>query len=207
MVREKPNNALLNASRNRQKMITWFKMSFMFIFLLTALAIPFNNKVEGADVVDRIVAVVNDDIVTLYELNRAIKPYADKIGALEYSMEKKKEMLFRVREDVLKQLVDEKIRDQEIRRTNRRVSEEDIDLAIEQTKKANYFTDEDLRDALAKDGFTLEEYREKLKEQILRGKLINLEVKSKIVITKEEIKSYYENHIDKYRLDIHKPIL
>lgn len=180
-------------------MVTFFKKCFVYIFLFIALAISFNDMVESAEVVDRIVAVVNDDIVTLYELNRAIKPYADKIGALGYSLDKKDKMLFTVREDVLKQLVDEKIRDQEIRRANIKVSEKEIDLTIENFKKANYLTDEDLREALAKDGLTLEEYREKMKEQILRVKLINLEVKSKIVITKEEVKSYYENQIDKYR--------
>jgi peptidyl-prolyl cis-trans isomerase SurA len=44
----------------------------------------------------------------------------------------------------------------------------------------------------------MEEYRGKIKEQILRTKLINLNVRSKVVITKEDIASYYKNHPDKY---------
>ncbi len=181
-----------------RKMLTYFKNCFVYILLFLALSMPFDNEVKSAQVVDRVVAVVNDDIVTLYELNRAIQPYADKIGALGYLPEKEKKMLFTVREDMLNQLIDQKIKDQEIRRHRIKINEKEVDLAIEHLKKANYFSDEDLREALSKDGLTLEEYRGKMKEQILRAKLIDFEVKSKIVITKEEIKSYYENHIEKY---------
>jgi peptidyl-prolyl cis-trans isomerase SurA len=42
------------------------------------------------------------------------------------------------------------------------------------------------------------EYRARIKEQILRTKLINLNVRSRVVITKEDITSYYQNHLDKY---------
>jgi len=181
------------------KMLTYLKNFLVYIFLFLALSMPFENEVESAQVVDRVVAVINDDIVTLYELNRAIKPYADKIGASGYSQEKEKKMLFTVREDILNQLIDKKMEDQEIRRYKIKIDEKEVDLAIEHFKKANYFTDEDLKEALSRDGLTLEEYRGKMKKQLLRAKLINFEVKSKIVITKEEVKSYYESHIEKYR--------
>jgi peptidyl-prolyl cis-trans isomerase SurA len=45
---------------------------------------------------------------------------------------------------------------------------------------------------------TMEEYRKEIEEQILRSKLVNLEVKSKIVITQDDIKAYYESHREKY---------
>ena len=41
---------------------------------------------------------------------------------------------------------------------------------------------------------TMEAYRDKIKEQILRARLVNYEVKSKIVITEEEIRAYYNSH-------------
>jgi peptidyl-prolyl cis-trans isomerase SurA len=155
-------------------------------------------KAESVEVVDRIVAIVNDDIITLIELNRSFKPYAERIRVLGYSTDKERKMLFKVREDMLNQLIDQKIKDQEIKRFNIKISEKDVDQTIERIKEANFNTDEDLRTALAKDGLSLEEYRKRIKEQILRTRLVNIKVKSKIVITKEDIKSYYENHQDKY---------
>jgi len=156
------------------------------------------TKAESAEVVDRIVAVVNEDIITLFELNRLFKPYAEKIRALGYSIDKEHRMLFKVREDVLKQLIDQKLKDQETKRFKIKISEKDIDQTIERIKETYFYTDEDLRAALSKDGLTMEEYRERIKEQILRTRLVNIKVKSKIVITKEDIKSYYEDHQDKY---------
>jgi peptidyl-prolyl cis-trans isomerase SurA len=155
-------------------------------------------KAESVEVVDRIVAIVNDDIITLIELNRSFKPYAERIRALGYSTDKERKMLFKVREDMLNQLIDQKIKDQEIKRFNIKISEKDVDQTIERIKEANYYTDEDLRAALAKDGLTMEEYHKQVKEQILRKRLVNLKITSKIVITKEDIKSYYETHSDEY---------
>ena len=159
---------------------------------------PLIIQSQGAEIVDRIVAVVNEDIITLSELSRSIKPYEDKIHSLGYPEEKERRMLFKVREGVLNQLIDKKIEDQQIKRSNIEISEEQIDQAIERIKEKNYFTDEDLRLALAKDGLTIEAYRDKIKEEILRTRLVNFEVRSKIVITEEDIEAYYENHLDTY---------
>jgi len=159
---------------------------------------PLVIQSHGAEIVDRIVAVVNDDIITLFELNRSIRPYEDKIHALGYSEEKERRMLFKVREGVLNQLIDKKIEDQQIKRSNIQISKEQIDQTIERIKEKNFFTDEDLRLALAKDGLTMEAYRNKIKEEILQTRLINLEVKSKVVITEEDISAYYEKHLDMY---------
>jgi peptidyl-prolyl cis-trans isomerase SurA len=162
------------------------------------LGYPLILNAAKTELVDRIVAVVNDDIITLIELNSAIKPYTEKIRTLGYPSEKEKKLIFKVRKEILDHLIDQKIEDQEIKRSKVEISPEQIDQAIEQFKDANYITDEQLRAALAKDGKTMKGYREQVKEQILRTKLVNLKVKSKIVITKEDVKAYYEKHKDQY---------
>jgi len=170
----------------------------VFVLLLFAFNFALISGAKGADIVDRIVAIVNDDIVTLFELNRALRPYADRVRGLGYTSSKESQMLFKVRENILSNLIDEKIKDQEIKHFKITVSEQELDQTIERIKEANYSTDEKLRAVLAADGLTMEEYRERIKEQLLRSKLVNLEIKSKIVITKEDIKSYYDSHSEKY---------
>ena len=181
-----------------KEMLTYLVYCIIYTSLFCIFGFPLVAKAEDAKIVDRIVAVVNDDIITLSELNRLFKPYAERIRALEYPIEKEREMLFKVRADIVNKLIDQKIKDQEITRSKITISEKDIDQTIERIKEANFYTDENLRAALAKDGLTMEEYREQVKEQILRTKLVNLKIRSKIVITKEDIKAYYENHSDKY---------
>jgi len=179
-------------------MLKYVVYCIMYSFCFCMFGFPLVAKTESAEVVDRIVAVVNDDIITLFELNRSVRPYAERIRALGYSTDKERRMLFKVREDILSQLIDQKIKDQEIKRFGIKISEKDINQTIERIKEANFYTDEDLRAALAKDGLSMEEYRERIKEQILRTRLVNIKVKSKIVITNEDIKFYYKNHQDKY---------
>jgi peptidyl-prolyl cis-trans isomerase SurA len=127
-----------------------------------------------------------------------LKPYEENIKALGYETEKERETLFQVRKDLLDQLIDSKLADQEIERAQITVSESDIDGTIERMKVARSVTDEQLREGLARQGLTMAEYRKEMREQILRTKLVNREVKSKIVVTKEDIKAYYDGHQDEY---------
>jgi peptidyl-prolyl cis-trans isomerase SurA len=156
------------------------------------------KKAWGAEVVDRIVATVNDEIILLYDLNQTIKPYVDRIKASKYSYEKERQMLFKLREDALNMLIERKLAEQEIKRYKISVSDQEINNAIEGIKKTTFITDEELREELSRQGLTIEEYRKQIKEEILREKLISRAVKSKIVITSEDIKTYYENHKDVY---------
>ncbi len=178
------------------------RTKFIYSIIYTLFFCAFGSPIvisKSAEIVDRIVAVVNDDVITLSELNREVKPYSEKIRISGYPSEKEQKMLFKVRESMLQRLVNRKIEDQEIKRSKIEISEAEIDQTIERIKEANYYTDEDLRAALARDGFTMKEYRKQIGDQILRTRLVNLKVKSKIVITQKDIESYYEKHIEKYR--------
>ena len=164
------------------------------------VAVPDLTKLRAqqTEVVDRIVAVVNNEIITLYDLNRTFTPYAANIKALNYPPEKERQTLFQVRQNILDQLIDSMLADQQVKQARITVSQKEIDEAIERVKEQRQFTDEQLRQGLASQGMTMEEYRKEMEEQILRAKLVNREVKAKIVITKEDIKDYYENHREKY---------
>ncbi len=176
----------------------YFILGLLYVSIVTTLVSRGSVYAQEAEVIDRIVAVVNSDIITLYELNRAFKPYQENIKALQYAPEKERQTLFQVRKDLLDQLIDSKLADQEIERAQITVSEKDIDMTIERMKDARSFTDEQLREGLARQGMTMAEYRQEIKEQILRTKLVNREVKSKIVVTSEDIKAYYDSHQDEY---------
>ncbi|MBL0714197.1 MAG: SurA N-terminal domain-containing protein, partial [Desulfosarcina sp.] len=91
--------------------------------------------------VDRIVAEINDDIITLYELNQAAAPYIRRVRAMERSPSEERQMLYDVREKMLNQLIDQKLTDQEVRRYNITVSEAAIDNTIEEIKKRSRMTD------------------------------------------------------------------
>ena len=157
------------------------------------------TSASGDEIVERIVAVVNNDIITYLEVQEAMSPYEAQIKAVGYDPEKEQQMLYRVRSDVVEKLVDQKIIDQEIKRYKITVSDQEIDNDIERIKENKLWTDEEFRKALEYEGITIEFYREKLKKQALRARLINKVVRANIVITKEDVAAYYTNNIEKYQ--------
>jgi peptidyl-prolyl cis-trans isomerase SurA len=169
---------------------------FCVLFLTSALFFP--PAAFSGEVVDRIVAVVNDDIIRLAELNRAVAPLEAQIRAKNFSPVREQEEIYKIRLEVLNNLIDEKLADQEIRSAGIFVDEKEIDSAIEQVKAMNYYSDEDLRRALAASDVDMAEYREEIRRQILRNKLVNYRIKSKIIITESDIENYYNNHPEKY---------
>jgi len=158
--------------------------------LLFAAATP-----SAAEVVDRIVAVINDSVITLSELNAATVIALDKLSAEEKKDPAKVEEL---KARMLDNLVEQKLVKQAADKAGIDISEREIDNAGEDIQKQNVLTQESLLLALAQSGLTVREYREQLKEQIRQVKFINKEFRSKISIQPEEIEDYYKTHIDEF---------
>jgi peptidyl-prolyl cis-trans isomerase SurA len=147
---------VIHKTVDKKKRFMW---GLLYACMVTTIVSPGSVYAKDPEVIDRIVAVVNSDIITLYDLNRAFKPYEDNIKALQYAPEKERQTLFQVRKDLLDQLIDSKLADQEIERAQITVNESDIDRTIERIKEARSFTDEQLREGLARQGMTMAEYR------------------------------------------------
>ena len=171
--------------------------------LIGMVMLVFTATAAASGVIDRIVAVVNEEIILLSELNERMEPYAQRIRQQKFDQDKQRQMLFNVREEMLNRLVDEMLTDQEIKRNDIQVEEAEIDSTIERIKAANSFTDKDLRRFLEQEQSTMAQYRDSIKEQALRTRLVNYQVKSKIVITEEEIRAYYDSHPELYGGKIH----
>lgn len=163
-----------------------------------ACTIGFNKPCRSAEIVDRIVAIVNSDIIRLSDLNRSMAPYLSKIKDQGFSPEDEKKKLFEARKKVLNDLIDEKLADQEIKKEGIRVNDDEIDAAIEQIKAMNYYTDEQLRHTLEVEGLDMKTYRQEIKKQLLRNHLVSVKVKSKIIVTDSDVRGYYDKHPERY---------
>lgn len=153
---------------------------------------------EAGEVVDRILAVVNDEAISLRDFMEYYKPYAEKIAVMDYPAATARDLEKKLRKEKLDQMIDERLARQEIRRMNLRVSETEIDGAIAQIRRMNGVSEAEFESALQSENLTMAEYRKRMEEQILRAKLINQEVKSKIVITESDVKEYYEKHLNEF---------
>jgi len=163
-------------------------LGFFFVALLLACG-PYHLH---AETLNRVVAIVNDDVITLYELNQRMR---EMTGATPEQMRGQDEQMYlETRRKILELMIDEKCAQDRIRELGIKVSEKEIDSAIESLKRKNGWTQEDLLAMLKKEGITWEAYRDRIKTDLERYTLINNQVKSKIIVREEEILRYYEEN-------------
>jgi peptidyl-prolyl cis-trans isomerase SurA len=105
------------------------------------------------------------------------------------------------RRRILELMIDEKYAEEKIRELEINVTTRQVDSAIEEIKQDNGWTHEDLLAGLKRKGITYEEYRGNIKRDMERYRLINSQVKSKILIREEQIAEYYEKHKADYSTD------
>jgi len=178
-------------------------MKFWSLFFLVGVAAagclaPAQAIAAEAAVVDRIVAVVNEDIITLYDIETVLRPMVNNLKAQGLSPERDRQVVANLRSEMLDNLINTKLTEQEVKRYKITVTEEEIDNHLRQFKQRKSLTDDNFRALLAQEGMTIEEYRKEVRLQIQRTKLVNREVRSKVVITQAEIKDYYEKNRSKY---------
>jgi peptidyl-prolyl cis-trans isomerase SurA len=150
----------------------------------------------AAEICNRVVAFVNDDVVTLHELNKKIKEITGQTP-LDLKLQDEGNYV-ETRRQVLDLLIDTKISEDKIREMGITITEKMIDETIEKIKGDNHWTQEDLTYFLDRSGLNYDQYRVKVKKDLERFQLINFEVKSKIIIREEMINQYYEKHRDDF---------
>lgn len=178
---------------NRWKSKTLMMAGILFLWVAVAVV-----PAGGGTVVDRVMAIVNDEIISLYELNQRILPFTKKLNAGSASAEDREALFQRLTEENLNLLINEKLADQEIKRLNIKVSETEINREIERIKSVNQLTDQTFLDALSAEERNMDDFRQQVKEQILRARLVNREIRSKIVITTEDVKSFYQTNPEEF---------
>jgi len=174
-----------------KKKINWSILFLMMIYWIFSCSV-------SAEVIDKIVAIVDSDIITLVELNKKTSAYRNKIEAATYSDDQKQKMIQEINVKVLNSLIDNSLTQQEAKKYRISVSDNAIDNAVKNMMDSRSMSLEQLEKALARDGLTLTEYRKNIKKQILRNKLINHAVKSKVVVLESDMKLYYNNHTENY---------
>jgi peptidyl-prolyl cis-trans isomerase SurA len=159
-------------------------------FIICLFSFPSFTK---AELVDRIVAIVGEDAITLSELNEEGHSYfqaiMQKVPTQELEMEMQK-----ARQEILNQLIERLLIQQQADKFGISISPEDIDLTIDSILMENNISVADFKRDLENRGLTEEFYRKKVQSQMLRSRLINFLIRSKIVISEDKINDYYNSY-------------
>jgi peptidyl-prolyl cis-trans isomerase SurA len=163
----------------------------LWIFLLLVGALH-------AEMVDRVIAIVNDDIILQSDLNQTMTTLGATLEGQGYSQSQKDQILREQRGKILEQMIYDKLTDQQVKQHHIKIGDDEVDATVERIRMVNRMSSDDLRHRLESEGLSIDDYRKQIKEKLLRSRLVNREVKSKIVITDEDIKAYYDAHSDTY---------
>ncbi|MDO5673862.1 MAG: SurA N-terminal domain-containing protein [bacterium] len=156
------------------------------VFLLAALS----PQASRAAVVDRNVVIVNNDTITLSEVNELAKPYFDQVRA-QAPAEQQAEGMAQARRMVVERLIDKRLVAQEAAKRNLRVSDAELDSSLQQLLLSRNVTPDEFQEELKNIGLSEKQYREELRDQILSTKVINAVVRSKVLIPEEKILERY----------------
>jgi parvulin-like peptidyl-prolyl isomerase len=100
---------------------------------------------------------------------------------------------------VLERLIEEKLIDQEVKKSGVKIPSKEIDAALEEIKRRNAATQEDFEKALTIEGLTLETYKKQIEKGLQRQKLISWSVKVESKPGEKELREFYEKNLGRYR--------
>ncbi len=141
---------------------------------------------DGSVVVDRVVAVVNNEIITLSDLQR--EETLKKVDA------KQDERM------LLDDMIDRKLQMAAAKSAGMDVTDKELTEAVADIMKRNSLDSKQFEAALAKEGLTLEQYKTELREQMTLSRMFNKYVRSGVAVDEAEVRAYYERNIKTYSL-------
>ncbi len=174
-----------------------FQKAFLFLCLMLPVSLCAPSISHSAVLLDRVVATVNDEVITWSELVETIM--LDGRNTLDNTAaEEKKKKIKELERPFLEELINLRLQLQEARLMRLSVGESEIDASIKEIKSKYNLTEDSLNASLKAEGLTMKKYRTRLRDQILLQKTVNIAVQSKIVITDRQIQEHFEKNKKRY---------
>lgn len=158
--------------------------------ILLFLAILVTSVPAGAEIIDRVVARVNNEIVTLHDVRQSAVPYMLQNGLDPSSLEDPK-----VRRDlyekVLDDLIDRRLIVAQADELDLKVSDEELEQWLSFTRQQQGMSEEQFKQVIARYGMKYEIYRDMVRENLLKIRLVKTKVASQFTISEEEVDAEY----------------
>jgi peptidyl-prolyl cis-trans isomerase SurA len=175
-------------SETRSTVVLALALSAPALALYAAFALPATAIAQPRKVVvlDRIVAVVNNEVITRGDLDNQVR-FALLQLKQQGTAPPPREILER---QILERLISTSVQVQLAKDTGLRVDDNELDRAIQRIAQDNKLTLQQLQATLEKDGMPFAKFREDIRSQILLARLREREVDNRIVVTESEIDNF-----------------
>ncbi|HYO58283.1 peptidylprolyl isomerase [Archangium sp.] len=158
-------------------------------------ALLLSGAVARAEMVDRVAAVVNRDVIALSEVEKRAAPELARLGSAVREPQKRAEERARLLKAALDTLIGEKLMEEQIRELGLAATDAELDTAVSDVKRQNNITDDaQFERLLSGEGFTVKSYKEFLRNQMSRMKLVQIKVSPKVKVSEEDLKAAYTQY-------------
>lgn len=173
------------------------KILLLIGLLLIAFMLPFPVH---AKIVERVIAVVNDDIITQSELDFILfNRERELVQMFKLDRQQAKERLQQEKHKLLDEMIRRHLLIQEARKKKLDISEDELNETINRIKKQqNIESDKEFENALLAEGYTLYSFREETKKKLMMEKLMAQEIGAKIEIVNSDIEKFYQENRDQF---------
>lgn len=158
-------------------------------FFITAVALLISASVN-AQVIDRIVAVVNSDVLTLSELERSTSERLRKASSISDPLARA-DARKKVLESGLEQMISDTLIQQEARKRQIVIRDKDVNDRIEGMKAQQRWDDATFARYLQSQGMTLSGLKETIRKQLLNQRIVGMVLGSRVQVSQTELKDYY----------------
>jgi peptidyl-prolyl cis-trans isomerase SurA len=148
--------------------------------------------------IDRIVVIVNDDVITESELNQRLQETRKQLELEKISAPPDAAL----RKQLLERMVLERLQLQLAAQSGIRISESDVDRAFETVAQRNKLDAEEFRKALTQRGMDVAAYRNQLRDQLTIQQLLEREINNRINVTDSEVENFLENPQSRADMDV-----
>lgn len=168
----------------------------ILVFGISIASFIFMIQTPSTEIIDRVIAVVNDEVITQSELDIILFPIYAQYSEI-YGEEELAEKMDEAKQEMLLQMIEDKLIIQKSRKEGIVVSDKEVEDRVAEIK--NKFSDEETFEAaLEEQGLNVDILKKRYKEQAMMKKIFDKEVRSQIVVLPTEVQEYYKAHINEF---------
>lgn len=176
------------------------KLYLLTVCIMLVMSFILFQLAVNAKVVDKIIAYVNDDIITRYELDKVVEERTLELQQIyQFSPVEAERKAKQERSELLDKMIRKMLLVQEALRRDIQITDAEIEQRINSLKKkAGIKSNQEFRKQLEAEGFTLISFREQTKRDLMAERLTLLAILPKINVTESEITEFFHENREKF---------
>ena len=168
------------------------------VALICVFSWNFFLSTSNAEVVDQILAVVNEEIITQRDMDEYLAPLYFQYQT-EYKGEELSHKIAELQKNGLNQIIEEKLLLSEAKKRKVEVDPKEIQVRLDQVK-TRFSSEQEFYETVAKQGLTVEVLKDRYRDQLMINHLVDEEVRYKVTVSPTEIAQYYSSHSDEFQV-------